>query len=215
MITFVLAPATAGFLVLASPLATVLFAWHRYTTGAAADTAIVIAVAGTCLIPYAINQAQTFAFFALGDAKTPALLNLPVVVARIGIDLIIYHTVPNRLVAAAMMGGNTITYLAAAIAGWRLLRRRGLHGPGTGTSADTSRAILAAILSAAVTGAVGVVLRNTLGTSKIASITTLAVGGLVLLGSYLLLSALFRNSVSGKLRDAAVRRLRIAGTAKQ
>jgi putative peptidoglycan lipid II flippase len=42
-------------------------------------TAPVIALAGLGLVPYAIMQLQQFAFYALRDTRTPAVLNVPVV----------------------------------------------------------------------------------------------------------------------------------------
>ena len=42
-----------------------------------------IAVAGFGLVPFAISQLQLFAFYAMPDTKTPALINLPVVALRI------------------------------------------------------------------------------------------------------------------------------------
>ena len=47
-----------------------------------------IAVAGLGLVPYAIMQLQQFAFYALRDTRTPALINVPVVALRVGLDLL-------------------------------------------------------------------------------------------------------------------------------
>jgi putative peptidoglycan lipid II flippase len=188
IVAVTLAPATVALVVFAQPLATVLFAWHRYTPAQAADTGTVIAVAGCCLIPYAINQAQTFAFYALGDARTPALLNLPVVAVRIGLYFTAYQTVPTRYVAAAVMAANGVTYLIAALAGWWLLRRRGLRGPGTATAPTTTKALTAALCAGIPTVAILWALRTTLGDGKVPSLVALVVAGTVLVTTYLLVA---------------------------
>ena len=36
------------------------------------------------LVPFAISQLFTFAFYALPDTRTPALVNIPVVALRVG-----------------------------------------------------------------------------------------------------------------------------------
>ncbi|MBT8225495.1 MAG: hypothetical protein HKP61_12610 [Dactylosporangium sp.] len=208
MIVTVLAPISIVFVVLGEPLAVALFAWHRYTPAQAADTGMVIAIAGLCLIPYAIGQAQTFAFYALSDARTPALLNIPVVVLRIGVDLVLYMLLPVEWVAAAMMAGNGVSYLVAAIAaiaGWWLLRRRGLRGPGMATAPTTAKAILAATVAAipAAGAAAGIGWR--LGTGKPIAGAQLAAAGTLLLIGYLTASSLLRVSEVQRLLGIARR----------
>ncbi len=38
-----------------------------------------IAAAGIGLVPFAISQLQLFAFYAMPDTRTPAVINVPVV----------------------------------------------------------------------------------------------------------------------------------------
>ena len=68
---------------LGRPLAVTLFQWGNYTHDEALATGWVIAVAGLGLVPFAISQLQLFAFYAMPDTKTPALVNMPVVALRI------------------------------------------------------------------------------------------------------------------------------------
>ena len=83
-----------------------------------------IAVAGLGLVPFAISQLQLFAFYAMPDTKTPALINLPVVALRIGVDLLLFVVLPATWVAAGLMVGNAISFVVAAVLGYWLLRRR-------------------------------------------------------------------------------------------
>ena len=87
-------------------------------------TGWVIAVAGLGLVPFAISQLQLFAFYAMPDTKTPALINVPVVALRIGVDLLLYVVLPATLVAAGLMAGNAISFVPPAALGYLLLRRR-------------------------------------------------------------------------------------------
>ena len=78
-----------------------------------------IAVAGLGLVPFAISQLQLFAFYAMPDTRTPALINMPVVALRIGVDVLLYVVLPATCVAAGLMVGNAISFVLAA--GARLL----------------------------------------------------------------------------------------------
>ena len=86
LVAVVLVPITAAYVVLGRPIAVTLFEWGNYTHAEASSPAPVIAVAGLGLVPYAIMQLQNFAFYALRDTRTPALINIPVVAFRIAVD---------------------------------------------------------------------------------------------------------------------------------
>ena len=78
----ILIPATAAYLMLGQPLGVTLFQWRSYTHDEAMQTGTVIAVAAIGLVPFAISQMQLFAFYAMPDTKTPALINMPVAALR-------------------------------------------------------------------------------------------------------------------------------------
>ena len=46
-------------------------------------TSTVLLVAALGLVPFAVSQLFTFAFYALPDTRTPALINIPVVALRV------------------------------------------------------------------------------------------------------------------------------------
>ena len=122
--TVVLVPATVAYVILGRPLAVTLFEWGQYGHEEARATGWVIAVAGLGLVPFAISQLQLFAFYSMPDTKTPALINVPVVALRIGVDLLLYVVLPATFVAAGLMAGNAISFVAATALGYLLLRRR-------------------------------------------------------------------------------------------
>src|SRR6266545_4347309 len=125
----ILVPATAAYLVLGRALGVTLFEWKHYTHPQAVATGWVIAVAGLGLVPFAIGQLQIFAFYALPDTKTPALVNIPVVLLRVVADVLFWLVLPTAWVAAGLMAGNAISFVGSLLLGFALLRRRiGLLG---------------------------------------------------------------------------------------
>lgn len=181
----VLVPAMVGYVVLGRPLAVTLFEWGQYHHEEAVATGWVIAVAGLGLIPFAVSQLQLFAFYATPDTKTPALINLPVVAVRIGVDLVLYVVLPATFVAAGLMGGNAISFVVAAALSYLLLRRR--IGPlGLRRVFGTfSRLGLAGVIAAVPTTAVLVTTTVLWGDSKGVSAVQLFVCGSILVASYL------------------------------
>src|SRR5213079_2145276 len=83
----ILIPATVAYVILGPQLGVALFQFGSYGHADAVATGWVIAAAGIGLVPFAISQLQIFAFYALPDTKTPALLNIPVAALRILIDV--------------------------------------------------------------------------------------------------------------------------------
>jgi putative peptidoglycan lipid II flippase len=180
-----LVAATVAYVVLGRPLAVTLFEWGNYQHREAVATGWVIAVAGLGLIPFAVSQIQLFAFYAMRDTRTPALLILPVMALRIGVDVLLYVILPPTQVAAGLMVGNAVSYVLAASLGYLLLRRRlGGHGP-SHISGTLGRVALAGVIAAVPTGAVVVTLTVIWGDGKLASLGQLAIGGLTLGLAYL------------------------------
>jgi putative peptidoglycan lipid II flippase len=200
----ILIPVTAAYIVLGRPLAVVLFQWGRYTHAEAMQTGTVIAVAAIGLVPYAITQMQLFAFYAMPDTKTPALVNMPVVGVRIALDVILYFALPLALVDAGLMLGNAISYVIAAIIGYQLLRRRiGLLAIG-----DTMRALgklaVAALIAAIPAWLLSLLIQHEMGNGKVGAASALIVGAIVLglayVGAGLLLKARDIADVAGMVR---------------
>ena len=200
----ILIPVTAAYIVLGRPLAVVLFQWGRYTHAEAMQTGTVIAVAAIGLVPYAITQMQLFAFYAMPDTKTPALVNMPVVGLRIALDVLLYLVLPVALVDAGLMFGNAISYVLAAVIGYQLLRRRiGLRAIG-----DTMRALgklaMAALIAAVPAWLLSLLIQHELGNGKVGAVAALIVGAIVLgvayVGAGLLLKARDITDVAGMVR---------------
>ncbi|MEU1242128.1 murein biosynthesis integral membrane protein MurJ [Micromonospora parva] len=191
-VSAVLAPIAVCYAVLATPLAVTLFRYGAFTDENAADTSLVLLLAALALVPFAISQLFTFAFYALPDTRTPALINIPVVALRIGVQVVLYVAFAAHFAAAGMMIGNTVSYLAAAFASAWLLRPR-VGRIGMGAILRTLGRVAVAALGAAL---VGLLVVNLLPggdrPSWIQAVVQLVIGGAVIGGTYLGLAMVLR-----------------------
>ena len=176
----VLVPATAAYVALGVPLAVAAFQWGEFGSDEAHATGLAVMAAGIGLVPFAISQMQIFAFYAMRDTKTPALLNIPVVVAKVLFDVGVWLLVPAEYVVVGLMCGNTLSYIVAVLVSARLLRKR------VG-SLDTSRITqtlvrlsIASALAGGVAWALSYGITEWLGAGKVGSLVALIVGGVAL-----------------------------------
>ncbi|MEU4378623.1 murein biosynthesis integral membrane protein MurJ [Micromonospora echinofusca] len=191
-VTAVLAPIAVCYAVLATPIAFTLFRHGAFTANNAAATSVVLLAAALALVPFAVSQLFTFAFYALPDTRTPALINIPVVALRIGVQVVLYVAFSASFVGAGMMIGNAVSYLAAAVASAWLLRPR-VGRIGLGEIMRTGGRVLVAALGSAVVGLIVVKLLPGDDTpSRLEAIVQLVVGGAVIGGTYLGLATVLR-----------------------
>ncbi len=176
----ILIPATALYVVLGRQLGVALFQFGSYQHEDAIATGWVIAAAGIGLVPFAISQLQIFAFYALTDTKTPALLNIPVAALRILVDVALYVSLAAGAVAAGLMIGNAVSFLAATVIGYWLLRRRLGRLGLTEVGRTVLKLTLAAVIASVPALLIALIMERFLGLSQPASLAELAVGGLVL-----------------------------------
>jgi putative peptidoglycan lipid II flippase len=204
----VLAPIAVCYAVLATPIAVVLFRYGAFTAENASDTGLVLLVGGLALVPFSISQLFTFAFYALPDTKTPALVNIPVVAVRVGVQLGLFAILTASTVAAGLMAGNAISYVAAAVIFAVLLRRR--IGPlGAGRILMTFGKVVVASVGAAGVGLlVLLVLPGDDSTDRVTAIVELVVGGAAIGLTYLGLAMLLRIREISDVVALVRRRLR-------
>ncbi|MET7966029.1 murein biosynthesis integral membrane protein MurJ [Micromonospora sp. NPDC005305] len=193
MVTAVLAPIAVCYAVLAGPISVVVFRYGAFTGENAVATSTVLLVAAIGLVPFAISQLFTFAFYALPDTRTPALVNIPVVALRVLLQVGLYLAFSATFAAAGMMLGNAISYVAAAVVSALLLRPRvGRIGLG-GIMRTMGRVVLAA-LGAALVGLLVVKLLpgDPAHLSWLAAVAQLVIGGAVIGVTYLGLAMVLR-----------------------
>lgn len=150
--------------------------------------------AALALVPFAVSQLFTFAFYALPDTRTPALINIPVVALRALVQIGLFAAFSASFAASGMMIGNTISYLAAAIASAWLLRPK-VGRIGLGGIVRTLGRVAVAALGAALVGLLVVALLPGGDTpTRLEALVQLVVGGAVIGGTYLGLAMVLRIS---------------------
>ena len=206
-VSAVLAPIAVCYAVLAAPISVVVFRYGAFTAENALATSAVLLVAAIGLVPFAISQLFTFAFYALPDTRTPALINIPVVALRVIVQILLYLAFSASFAGAGMMIGNTVSYLAAAIASAWLLRPR-VGRIGLGAIARTLGRVVVAALGAALVGLLVVALLPGGDTpTRAQAIVQLVVGGAVIGGTYLGLATVLRISEITEVVGMVRRRL--------
>ncbi|MGW4498182.1 murein biosynthesis integral membrane protein MurJ [Micromonospora sp. NPDC004336] len=192
MVTAVLAPIAVCYAVLATPIAFTLFRFGAFNEDNATATSVVLLAAALALVPFAVSQLFTFAFYALPDTRTPALINIPVVALRVGVQIVLFVAFSASFAGAGMMIGNTVSYVAAAIASAWLLRPR-VGRIGLGGIMRTFGRVVVAALGAALVGLIVVKLLPGDDTpTRVEAIVQLVVGGAVIGGTYLGLAMALR-----------------------
>lgn len=191
MATLLLTPIAVAYVVLGTPLAVLLFEWGAFGTEAAGATGVVIAVAGLSLVPFAVSQLQIFAFYAMTDAKTVALINIPVVALRIAAGVLSLLLLPVEYAVAGLMAANGLSYVLAIVLSTVYLRRRiGALGVRRIATSWGKQLAAAAAAAAAVLGALAVLPGVDAG--RLPQLWVLAAGGTVLLAVYFAVSYLLR-----------------------
>jgi putative peptidoglycan lipid II flippase len=176
----VLVPATAAYIALGVPLAVVTFNFGNFGAGAARATGLAVMVAAIGLVPFAISQMQIFAFYAMRDTKTPALLNIPVVVAKVAFDLGVFFLVSPKYVVLGLQLGNTLSYVVGMVLSGYLLRKR-IGSLGASRILQTlTRLAIAAVIAGGSAWGLSWLVQAWLGTGKLASTVALFAGGVLL-----------------------------------
>ncbi|MFI6267441.1 murein biosynthesis integral membrane protein MurJ [Micromonospora zamorensis] len=206
-VTAVLAPIAVCYAVLATPIAFTLFRFGAFDERNASATSVVLLAAALALVPFAVSQLFTFAFYALPDTRTPALINIPVVALRIGVQIVLFVAFSASFAGAGMMIGNAVSYLAAAIgSAWLLRPRVGRIGLG-GIMRTGGRVAVAALGSALVGLLVVKLLPGDDTPSRLEAVVQLVIGGVVIGGTYLGLAMLLRISEITEVVGMVRRRL--------
>ncbi|NJP30556.1 murein biosynthesis integral membrane protein MurJ [Micromonospora thermarum] len=191
-VSAVLAPIAVCYAVLATPIAFTLFRYGAFDAENAKATAPVLVYAAVALVPFAVSQLFTFAFYALPDTRTPALVNIPVVVLRALVQIGLFVAFSASFAASGMMIGNAVSYLAAAVASAWLLRPR-VGRIGLSAILNTLGRVSVAAIGAALVGLLVVALLPGDDTpTRFEAIMQLVIGGAVIGGTYLGLAMLLR-----------------------
>jgi putative peptidoglycan lipid II flippase len=189
MIAFILMPTAAILLATAGPLANVTLQYGVMTGTGAALVARVIACFSIGLPGYSTFLVLTRAYYAMGDTKTPALVNAGCVVVASVVGAALFVAFPARWAVAGLALGHSLAFTLGALATGLLLSRRTHPVADPSFLASVRRSSYVTVLAAAVMIGVTWVLPSA---SKVQNVLSLAVAVIAGIGLYVAVMARLR-----------------------
>ncbi|MCU1486468.1 MAG: putative rane protein putative virulence factor [Actinomycetia bacterium] len=185
-IAYLVLPASAAMLALSIAVARVL-QFGKFHPGAVGAVAAAVAAFGPGLLGYGTFLFLARALYARGDTRTPAVVNLGVVVGASVAMVVLFPFVHGHARIAVLAGAHSAGYLVGAAVLYSIVRARSTASGGTG---DLGRSLLASLVAAAACGACMWVVGEALdGRGKVHSILELVAAGLAGLVVYVLAAA--------------------------
>lgn len=150
MLAFILLPVSAAMVAVAEPLARVTLEYGVMTEAGAALVARVIQGFALGLAPYSAFLVFTRAYYSLGDAKTPALVNLGAVIASSVLGAFLFLSASATWAVAALALAHSVAFTGGLVALGRLLARRVATPAWAELAVAVRRAAVVALLALAV-----------------------------------------------------------------
>jgi putative peptidoglycan lipid II flippase len=119
-----LVPVTAAFIVLGPSIGTLVYGHGRTTGDAARQVGVTLAASAFGLVPFAITMLQLRVFYAVKDARTPTLINVGMVTAKIVLSVVVVAVLPDRHVVTGLAVATSASYIVGVLLGEGLLRGR-------------------------------------------------------------------------------------------
>ncbi|RDG35714.1 murein biosynthesis integral membrane protein MurJ [Streptomyces corynorhini] len=184
-------PCAFAFLALGMPMATLLYA------GSGADGArgigYVLMAFGLGLIPYSVQYVVLRGFYAYEDTRTPFYNTVVVALVNATSSVLCFTFLPAHWAVAGMAASYGLAFAVGVGIAWRRLRRRlGGELDGARVLRTYVRLVVAATPAAAAGGGAAYGLTRLLGSGALGSLAALAVGGTVLLLSFLTIARFLR-----------------------
>ena len=186
LVLAVLVPAAVAYVVLGRSLATLVFAHGQVSLEEARFIGVLLGVFAVGLVPFSVYQLQLRAFYAMQDTRTPTLINLGVNATLVVVDLVLFALLPDRWKVLGLAAGQATSFVVGVVVVSLVLRRRTGGLDGRLVVRTAVRCLVACLLPALLALGAGRVVAEVLGTGLVGAGVTLAVGGAVLLGGYLL-----------------------------
>jgi putative peptidoglycan lipid II flippase len=171
----VLLPATAGYVVLARPIVSLLLEHGRFSAGDAQLTADVLTWFAVGLPAFSLYLLFVRGYTAMQDTRTPFLLNLGENVVLIALDLVLYPAMGVKGLAL----GFSLSYVAAAIAAGVDLRRRAGGLAVAGVTSSIVRIAVASAIMAGVVAAVSAAMPGDVGLALAARVAVCIIAGAI------------------------------------
>lgn len=203
----VIVPATITFLALAGPISGILFG-HGKNAGDAALIAWTLMAFAIGLIPFTVQFVCLRTYYALEDTRTPFFLQLLIAgVNMVAATVLVGLAASSLWVAPALAVAYSSAYFIGVIVSWQVLRRR---VPNLG-GGKLILHIVRLLIGSAV-GGVGAYflsgwLSDLIPSRFLGNIVACIAGGLLILGSYLLIGKLLKVRELSNLSDLLRSRL--------
>lgn len=171
-----LVPVSGLMYMLAFPLARVFFAHGATSVSDAAEVGKALAASMIGLVPFAVTMLQIRVFYAVKDAKTPTIVNIAMLAAKLPLALAFAVAAPARDVVALLALANGLSFVVGGFLGTGLLRRQ--FGP-LGLAAQFRvlvRITVATLFGMFVAGLVHAAVTNALGLGQLGSFASIALG---------------------------------------
>jgi putative peptidoglycan lipid II flippase len=149
MAAVLLIPVSAVFTAFGPEIGTALFAWRSANADGAQMLGTTLAVSAFGLAPFAITLLQTRVFYAMTDNRTPFFVQLFTVVVKVVLMLLCPLLLQPEQVVLGLAASNSLSFVAGAVLGQVLLRRRLGKLPTGKILATAGRALVAAAIGAA------------------------------------------------------------------
>jgi putative peptidoglycan lipid II flippase len=200
-------PAAVGYLALASPITRLVLEQGHFEADDAELTARVLQAFALGLPFFSGFQLLTRTFYAMQDARTPALVNVAAAVVNVAANLFFLNIAGWGVVGLAF--GHATSYLFSSAVCLAILRRR-LHGVrGREIVGTLERVVPAALLTGLAALGTAALLERVVGVGSLPA-QVLQAGASVLVGLLVFVAAalIFGIRETDEVRTAVLRRLR-------
>ncbi len=189
LLLLLLLPAAVLLVALAGPVTQLLLGYGAVDGAGVRLIAAAVAVFGVALLPFTAFQLMTRAFYARGDTRVPALVNVVVNTVNVAGALAALGTYDGstQRTIVVLVASYAASYLVGCAVLGTVLRRQ-VRGAFAGVAGLSVRLILpSAAMAAAAVGALALVRTTELGDAKVAAAAEVVVGSVAAGAVYLIL----------------------------
>lgn len=169
-------PAAVALVIFGPLIGTAIFSHGRLTDDDAKLIGFVLTGFSVGLIPFSVFQLHLRAFYAVGDTRTPALINIVVNVVNVLADLLLYLALPPRVRVVGLAVGFAVSYVAGVGLTTTVLRRWLPFRAEDRVVRTYARLVVSAVFAAALAGVVVTSVLRVLGESPFGAAVGLLLG---------------------------------------
>jgi putative peptidoglycan lipid II flippase len=145
-----LVPVSVLLTIFGAQVGVALFGLRQANLDGAAQLGATLAVSAFGLLPYAVTMLQLRVFYALTDSRTPTLIQIFTVAVKVPLLLVCPILLPPDDVVLGLAAANAVSFVAGAVVGQLLLRRRMGRIPTGEVLACLGRTLVASVVGGLV-----------------------------------------------------------------